>query len=65
MADDDEPLTAREISDLSGIPLTTLHRRIRGGHIVPIRKLAGRTGPYLFDRSVLAELDLDDPKPAA
>lgn len=66
MADDAQPLTAREISDLSGVPLSTFQRWVRLGRYTPIRKLAGRTGPYLFDRSVLAELeDLNDTEPAA
>lgn len=54
--EDDELLTARELSNQSGVPLSTLNRWVREGRIQPARKLPGRTGAYLFPLDAVLEV---------
>jgi excisionase family DNA binding protein len=53
-------LGSREAAEMLGIDRATLVRWIEGGKIVPLQKLPGKTGSYLFRRedveSLVAEI---------
>jgi predicted site-specific integrase-resolvase len=57
--DDDELITARELSERSGTPLSTLNRWVREGRIEPALKLPGKTGAYLFAADTVLDLSGD------
>lgn len=41
-------LTSQEVADRLGKSPRTVHRLVTSGALVPVRKLAGRNGAFLF-----------------
>ena len=50
--DGDDFLTTAQVADLTGWSVTSINRWALKGQL-PARKLPGRTGAYLFERSVI------------
>ena len=46
-------LGSDEVCRLYDIDRSTLNRWIKSGRIVPVAKLPGRTGAYVFDRNTI------------
>lgn len=62
----DELIGAREASELLGIDRSTLTRWVSSGRIVPVTKMPGASGAYLFHRSDVEALrDNGDHEPGA
>lgn len=52
-------ITAREVADRLRVDRSVVTRWVHTGRIVPVHKLPGATGAYLFDP---ASLDLEEVK---
>lgn len=46
-----ELLTSPEVSNLLGVSIRTVHRRVDAGDLRAVRKLPGPNGAFLFDRA--------------
>lgn len=52
LAPDEDFLTTAQVAELTGWSVTSINRWALKGEL-PARKLPGRTGAYLFDRSAV------------
>lgn len=41
--------STKQAAEALGVSVRTIHRLVSAGELVPVLKLPGRTGPYLFD----------------
>jgi hypothetical protein len=57
-------LTTAQVADMTGWSVTSINRWALNGDLPSVRKLPGRTGPYLFDRQIV-ERRLAERQPAA
>ena len=48
-------ISTREVAEQRGLSVITIGRHVRKGWIVPVMKLPGKTGAYLFDPDVIEE----------
>jgi len=53
--DHDDLLTSRQVAELTGWSITSINRWALSGELPADRKLPGRTGSYLFRRSVVLD----------
>jgi predicted site-specific integrase-resolvase len=44
-------LTTAQVAEIKGWSITSINRWALAGDLKAVRKLPGRTGPYLFDRT--------------
>jgi excisionase family DNA binding protein len=51
-----ELLTTKQVAELLGVDVDTVHRRASKGELPFVHKLPGRTGAYLFDPKVVNEV---------
>lgn len=51
---------SREAARALGISRSSLNRAVNAGDISPVARIPGKTGAYLFDPKVIAELAGDD-----
>lgn len=49
MADVRSALTTTDIHRQYGVSKRTIGRKVQTGELVPVRQIAGKTGPRLFD----------------
>lgn len=51
----DELLTTAQVAELTGWSITSVNRWANSGDLPPEHKLPGRTGSYLFRRSIVEQ----------
>lgn len=51
MQSNDEFIGTKEAAELRGIDRTGIIRRVASGELVPVQKLPGKSGSYIFRRS--------------
>ena len=49
-------LTSTEVAERLGVARQTVAWRVAHGHLVPVQKLPGRNGAYLFDEEQIDRL---------
>lgn len=49
-------LTTAQVAEITGWSITSINRWALAGDLKPVRKLPGRTGPYLFDRAEIERI---------
>lgn len=57
--DTSELISTAEVAKILGIDRSGVIKRVATGELIPAKKLSGRTGAYLFDRSDFADAEAD------
>lgn len=61
MSKNEHLMTSKQVSILLNVDVRTVHRMVRDGRLLPVLKVPGITGAWLFNRSAVEALAAERP----